>query len=286
MEGHAMASRPGTRLASTSTACRAAAELARQRPLGAGASVSTRRTPARRGGARHLLHLLDRVHREHADAELVGARDVALLLDRVAEGDAVGGGAGGQGHLDLGDGSRVEARAHRGEQREDLGRRVRLYGIEDARLRQRLLEGTEIVAHDVEIDHEAGTFGTSGGEEIEDFAGGHRFLPSRLSGARKGCVLTGRRPREHAVDKGEAGARGADGWRCRNHGSPSRGGELKPCPAPARFVCLGLDGKSPTALPAMKVCLFSNPDLWTIGRHQKGPHRRCFKTSSDRRLAA
>ena len=42
----------------------------------------------------------------------------------------------------------------------------------------------------------------------------------------------------------------------------------------------------PSALPAMKVCLFSNPDLWTIGRHQKGPHRRCFKTSSDRRLAA
>ena len=42
----------------------------------------------------------------------------------------------------------------------------------------------------------------------------------------------------------------------------------------------------PSALPAMKVCLFSNPGLWTTGRHQKGPHRRCFKASSDRRLAA
>src|SRR5690606_26115997 len=45
-------------------------------------------------------------------------------------------------------------------------------------------------------------------------------------------------------------------------------------------------GKSRSALPAMKVCLFRNPGLWTTGRHQKGPHRRCFKVSSDRRLAA
>ena len=46
-------------------------------------------------------------------------------------------------------------------------------------------------------------------------------------------------------------------------------------------LCLPwLGWETPTALPAMKVCLFSNPDLWTIGRHQKGPHRRCFKASS------
>src|SRR5690606_39095439 len=33
-------------------------------------------------------------------------------------------------------------------------------------------------------------------------------------------------------------------------------------------------------------CLFSNPGFWTTGRHQKGPHRRCFKTSSILRVAA
>ena len=41
--------------------------------------------------------------REQADAEREGARDVALLLDRVAIGDAVRGAACGEHHLDLGD---------------------------------------------------------------------------------------------------------------------------------------------------------------------------------------
>ena len=65
---------------------------------------------------RDLLDLGLAVDREQADAELEGARDVALLLDRVAEGDAVGRGAGRQRHLGLGDRSGVEARAERGEQ--------------------------------------------------------------------------------------------------------------------------------------------------------------------------
>jgi DNA-binding transcriptional LysR family regulator len=43
--------------------------------------------------------------------------------------------------------------------------------------------------------------------------------------------------------------------------------------------------ENPTALPAMKVCLFSNPGCWKAGRHQKGPHRRCFKMSSLFRMA-
>ena len=65
----------------------------------------------------------------------------------------------------------------------------------------------------------------------------------------------------------------------------SRGDE--PCLARLRFALSALAWMGdPSALPAMKVCLFSNPDLWTIGRHQKGPHRRCFKTSSIMRLAA
>jgi hypothetical protein len=50
--------------------------------------------------------------------------------------------------------------------------------------------------------------------------------------------------------------------------------------ATTRFVCLSFGLENRSALPAMKVCLFSNPGLWTAGRHQKGPHRRCFKVSS------
>lgn len=34
-----------------------------------------------------------------------------------------------------------------------------------------------------------------------------------------------------------------------------------------------------------EVCLFSNFDFWTAERHQKGPHRRCFKMSPFFRLA-
>ena len=65
----------------------------------------------------------------------MGARDVALLLDGVAEGDAVGRGAGRERHLDLGDRGGVEARAERGEQRQHLRRRIGLHRVEDAACR-------------------------------------------------------------------------------------------------------------------------------------------------------
>jgi hypothetical protein len=85
-------------------------------------------------GARDLVDFLFAIDREQAHAELEGARDVALLLDRVAEGDALGRGAGIERQLDLGDGGRVEARAQRGQQAQDLRRRVGLHGVEDARV--------------------------------------------------------------------------------------------------------------------------------------------------------
>ena len=67
-----------------------AAELARQRPFGAGAVAQDAAEHLRAGrGAGDLLDLGLAVDREQADAEREGARDVALLLDGVAEGDAV-----------------------------------------------------------------------------------------------------------------------------------------------------------------------------------------------------
>ena len=91
---------------------RRAAELARQRPFRARAVAqdSAEHFRARRR-AGDLLHLGLAIHGEQADSERIGARDVLLLLDRVAEADAVRRRAGGQRLLDLAHRGGVEARA-------------------------------------------------------------------------------------------------------------------------------------------------------------------------------
>ena len=90
---------------------RRAAELARQRPFRAGAVAENAAEHLRSWrGARDLLDLRLAIDREQPHAERIGARDVTLLLDRVAEADAVGRRAGGHRLLDLGHRSRVEAR--------------------------------------------------------------------------------------------------------------------------------------------------------------------------------
>ena len=96
---------------------RGAAELARQRPLGAVVGDQDAAEDARGGrGAADLLDFLAQIDGEEADAALVGGGDVALLLDGVAVGDALGRGAGGERHVDLGDAGAIEARAELGEQ--------------------------------------------------------------------------------------------------------------------------------------------------------------------------
>ena len=138
---------------------RLAAELARQRPFGSdaiGEDAAEHAAARRRAG--DLLDLGLAIDRVEANAERVGAGDVALLLDRIAVADAVGRGAGGEHHLDLGDRSGVEAGAELGQQRQHFRRRVRLHGVEHARVRQRLGEGVVVVADDVEVDDEAGAF--------------------------------------------------------------------------------------------------------------------------------
>ena len=62
-------------------------------------------------GTGDLLDFGGAVDREQANAEREGARDVALLLDRVAEGDARGGRAGVERHFDFGDVFKI-GRAH------------------------------------------------------------------------------------------------------------------------------------------------------------------------------
>ena len=70
---------------------RLAAELARQRPFGphaVGQDAAKHACARRRAG--DLLDLRRAVDRKEIDAERIGAGDVALLLDGVAVGDAVG----------------------------------------------------------------------------------------------------------------------------------------------------------------------------------------------------
>ena len=89
---------------------RRAAKLARQRPFRARAVAEDSAEdfcPPR--GARDLLHLRLAIHGEEADPERIGAHDVLLLLDRVAEADAVGRRAGSQRLLDLAHRGGVEA---------------------------------------------------------------------------------------------------------------------------------------------------------------------------------
>ena len=76
-----------------------------------------------------------------------------------------GGRAGIERHFDFGHGGAIEVGAHGGEQLQDFRRRVCLDGIVDRAVRQGMTERLEIVAHDIEVDHEAGAVGTSGVRE-------------------------------------------------------------------------------------------------------------------------
>ena len=60
--------------------------------------------------------------------------------------------------LGLADRGDVEAGAELGQELEDFRRRVGLDGVEDLGVRQRLGEGQVVLAHDVEVEHQAGSF--------------------------------------------------------------------------------------------------------------------------------
>ena len=139
---------------------RRAAELLAERPLGAAAIDQHAAEHARaRRHAGELLQLRLAVEGEQAHALLVGPGDVLLLLDGVAEGDAVDRDAGRLHELDLAAGGGVELRAGGRQARQDLRRRVGLHGVEDVRRRQQLAHAAEVVLDDVEIDHQARRLG-------------------------------------------------------------------------------------------------------------------------------
>jgi hypothetical protein len=119
-----------------------------------------------------------------ADAERMRTGNVAFLLDGVAEGDAGSRCTGVERHFDFGDGRAIEVGAHVGEQLQHFRSRICLHGIVDGAVRHGLTERGEVVTHDVEVDHEAGTIGTSGCEKVADALSGHinPFSNSRAPG--------------------------------------------------------------------------------------------------------
>ena len=127
-----------------------------------------------------LLDLGLAIDRIEAHAKLEGANDVALLLDRVAEGDALRRRAGIQRKLDLDHGRRVEARAELGQELEHLRLRVRLHGVEHTRVGERTGKLGIVVAHDLEVDDHARAVLTSVAQEFTD-ALSHGALPTKGS---------------------------------------------------------------------------------------------------------
>ena len=157
---------------------RLAAELARQGPLGARAVAQDAAVDARaRRLAGDLVGLGLAVDGKERHAAREGGRDVALLLDGVAERDALRRRAGSERHVDLLHRGAVEVGAELGEQREDFGRRVRLHRVVDAAVGHRALETQVVLPHDVEVDDEARAFRARIAQEIDDTVG-HRINPN------------------------------------------------------------------------------------------------------------
>ena len=160
-----------------------AAELARQRPFGAGAvAMDAADHPAAGGSARDLLHLGLAIDGEQRDAELAGGGDLGRLLDGVAVGDALRRRAGRKHCLRLAHRGDIEAAAETGEQFEDFRRRVGLDGVEHLGVRQRLGEAKVVVADDVEVDHEARSVLAAILQKFADACGHLDLLPYPAGG--------------------------------------------------------------------------------------------------------
>ena len=160
---------------------RRAAELLAERPFGAAAIDQHAAEHARAGRhAGELLQLGLAVEGEQAHALLVGPGDVLLLLDGVAEGDAVHGDAGRLHELDLAAARGVELRAGGRQARQDLRRRIGLHGIEDVGRRQELAHAPEVVLDDVEIDHQARRLGLLLSEITKNTLGHRWGVPRQL----------------------------------------------------------------------------------------------------------
>ena len=150
-----------------------AAELARQRPFGAVAGHQDAAEHPRAGGRlRQLLQFGLGVEGEQGNALAMGIGDVALLLDGVAERDAIGRGASLQAKIDFTGAGDVEVGAQPGQQGNDFGCRIGLDGVIHLGHRQPASDVEIVLSDHVEIDDQAGGGGLNVFQEAGDL-GGH-----------------------------------------------------------------------------------------------------------------
>ncbi len=156
---------------------RHAAELARKRPFRTFAIAENAAEHLRtRCNARDLLDLGFAIHGKQTHTTLESAGNIPLLLDRVAEGDAISRGTRREHHFDLADRSRVKARAELRQELKDFRCRIGLHRIEHTRIRQRAGKRIVIVADDINVDDKARTFVAAGPEEFTN-AISHGSIP-------------------------------------------------------------------------------------------------------------
>ena len=236
-------------------------------------SVSTRQNTRAPGAARAIFSTSSTqstANRRMPSA--IGARDVALLLDGVAEGDAVSRRAGVHRHLDFGNRRGVEGRAHRGEQAQDLRRRVGLHRIVDLRIAaapsrrrgncraRRRGRRPGRGRSDVGWRGNRGCAGWPSGLSIA------RHCARAVKAARRGLAASRDTRWTKAGRQSMEPAGGDPGTMKRRRAAVNLG------LARLRFALSALAWMGdPSALPAMKVCLFSNPGLWTTGRTPERP---------------
>jgi hypothetical protein len=178
VEGNAVGdeAEPVRQLQNVGGVVRFTAELARQRPFRArSVAVDAADDAGARRRAGDLLDLGFAVGRVQRHPEPKGGRDLGLFLDGIAVRDALRQGAGGEHRLRLAHRGDIEAGAELDQQLEDVGRRIGLHGVEHLAVGQRLGEGQIVLAHDVEVDHEAGSFVLAVLQEFTN-ACGHRDL--------------------------------------------------------------------------------------------------------------
>src|SRR5262249_58313947 len=140
-----------------------------------------------------------------------------------------------------------EAGGELGEEVQHLRRRVRLHGVEHARVRQRLGESQVVVADELEIDDEAGTVLAPVTQEIAD-ARSHGALPNSFHGRKTARVMPVLSLR------------------------PSRDGDapVRECSRPAS-AALDWNGESPfrTAGNDEQASTVTRADWWKAGRDQE-----------------
>ena len=127
--------------------------------------------------ARDLLGLGIAVESEQANAQLIGARDVALVLDGVPVADPVRRRAAASTMSISATEAVSKHEPSESQERKHLGRRVGLHRVEHAACRATSREGMVVLADDVEVDDEDRAFIGPLAEEIADAPAHHGASP-------------------------------------------------------------------------------------------------------------